>query len=550
MRMLPTALSVLARLSPIMAALCLLATASSAEVRLYDSTFAWKLFEVDVGASQGFWVDGSSAYAQTATTRNFPTKVLENEYLRITLLPSFGGRILSIYNKSTRHEELYQNHLGVAYERGHGIFYWNYLYVLGGIFPTFPEAEHGSTWNQVWNFRIVSQTPDSIAVEMSFKDTLPFYPSLSFHGPTSNTGILCRAMVSLAKGANKVGMDVELIPDAKNRSPAYEYWTNVSFAPGSEPGRTFTPSNTELYVPMHEIRFKSDFYSYMADWDKLLHEWAWEFKNSRWLKNWSDRGIAYAIDQDKDWWGVINHDAHEGLFRLGDRTVTPGLKFWSFGDKQGLAGLTSTSNSLENRPFVELWAGRTMAFFSKDRLEGKVEIHEQYLPIAGMDDVDELNAFGAISLRITDSGGIKSARVVHATAFPDQALEYWLEYDGVKYPVTGFTGSGREPMRADTELWFPTRKGKTLAAVIGRNGVEWIRAEADPGDYVPVHVSIRKRSGSPSHFPQSPGMVAERGAMSFFNPAAGTDAPGYSLTGRVLTLRKAARESAERDGRR
>jgi hypothetical protein len=275
----------------------------------------------------------------------------------------------------------------------------------------------------------------------------------------------------------------------------------------------------------------------MGGWDKPLNGGAWEFKNSRWLGNWSDRGIAYAVHQDKDWWGVINHDAREGLFRLGDRNVTPGVKFWSFGDKQGLAGLASSSSTQENRPFVELWAGRTMAFFEKERLGGKLEIHEQYLPIAGMDAIDELNGFGALSFRAADSGGVKYARVVHATAYPDQPLEYWLEYEGARYPVAGFTGSGRDPMRADTELWFPTRKGKPLAAVIGRGGVEWIRAETDPGDYLPIHTSIRKRSGSP----ERRRIAAEKGAMPFFNPAAEKAGPGYSLTGRIITLRNQAR---------
>ena len=37
------------------------------------------------------------------------------------------------------------------------IFYYDWLMVYGGIFPTFPDAEHGKTWLKLWNFRVVKE---------------------------------------------------------------------------------------------------------------------------------------------------------------------------------------------------------------------------------------------------------------------------------------------------------------------------------------------------------------------------------------------------------
>ena len=44
-------------------------------------------------------------------------------------------------------------------------------------------------------------------------------------------------------------------------------------------------------------------------------------------------GIAYAAPdmQGGNFWGVINHDNEEGIFRIADNTVTRGLKMWTWG---------------------------------------------------------------------------------------------------------------------------------------------------------------------------------------------------------------------------
>ena len=51
----------------------------------------------------------------TIVDRTFRTHVLENRYLKVTLLPEFGGRILSIIYKPTGHEQLYRTEVGVPY---------------------------------------------------------------------------------------------------------------------------------------------------------------------------------------------------------------------------------------------------------------------------------------------------------------------------------------------------------------------------------------------------------------------------------------------------
>jgi len=44
--------------------------------------------------------------------------------------------------------------------------------VYGGIFPTFPEPEHGKTWCLPWETKIIAQDADKISVEMRYTDNI------------------------------------------------------------------------------------------------------------------------------------------------------------------------------------------------------------------------------------------------------------------------------------------------------------------------------------------------------------------------------------------
>src|SRR5881396_2129120 len=131
------------------------AALASDSVSLSESTISWSTVKYATSAENGF-VSGSLD-KKTIVDRTFKTHVLQNRYLKVTLLPEFGGRILSIIYKPTGHEQLYRNEVGVPYGMTVGNFYYDWLMVYGGIFPTFPDAEHGRTWLKPWDFALVMQ---------------------------------------------------------------------------------------------------------------------------------------------------------------------------------------------------------------------------------------------------------------------------------------------------------------------------------------------------------------------------------------------------------
>src|SRR5215208_5751713 len=141
-------------------------------VSLRESTITWSTVKYATNAENGF-ISGSLD-KKTIVDRTFKTHVLENRYLKVMLLPEFGGRILSIIYKPTGHEQLYRTEVGVPYGIKGGIFYYDWLMVYGGIFPTFPDAEHGKAWLKPWDFKVVNKSADEVTVSMSLKDDFAY----------------------------------------------------------------------------------------------------------------------------------------------------------------------------------------------------------------------------------------------------------------------------------------------------------------------------------------------------------------------------------------
>ena len=111
------------------------AASATDRVSLSWSTVTWSTVKYATDTENGFV--GGSLDKNTIVDRTFRTHVLENRYLKVTLVPEFGGRIVSIIYKPTGHEQLYRTEVGVPYGIKAGIFYYDWLMVYGGIFRRF-----------------------------------------------------------------------------------------------------------------------------------------------------------------------------------------------------------------------------------------------------------------------------------------------------------------------------------------------------------------------------------------------------------------------------
>lgn len=361
-----------------------------AQVVKRDTLIEWSHFDYQMNADYGL----ESFSSTDIVTSTFNGIVLENEYVKLCLIPEFGARIISFVYKPTGKEQLYQNPVGVPYQIGSRIFYHDWLMVYGGIFPTFPEPEHGKYWAVPWQENVLEASEDRITISMSLTDDFenPVKPGQYNNGVT---GITCYFDVTLEAGQPYFSVNVRLEND--ERSTRYEYWTCITLAPGSDIGNTFTPSQSEMIVPIAQYQVAWNQGNWMNGLDEAVstgNPRIQVYDRLAHLSNWKDMGIAYAYpSMQKDFYGVINHTNEQGLFRLtSDQSTTPGLKFWTWGDERGLSADPTDFNN-EARPYIELWSGVSQEFFEDATLAPNESIawQEHYLPTVGMSNVQYLD---------------------------------------------------------------------------------------------------------------------------------------------------------------
>lgn len=364
--------------------------ASLDRVSLSESSITWSTVKYATDAENGF-VRGSLD-DKTIVDRTFKTFVLENRYLKVTLLPEFGGRILSIIYKPTGHEELYRNEVGVPYGIGAGNFYYDWLMVYGGIFPTFPDPEHGKTWLKPWAFKVVKQSDDEVTVSMSLTDDFA-YAAAPPKFRRGATGIAATYYVTLKAG--RAALDARVVLENPRRETIpYEYWTCTTLAPGSDPNNPKTTGDAEIIAPIKTYTTPA-WSANIAEGDASAGAGERRFERLRHFKNWPTMGIAYAAPDMRggNFWGVINHANEEGIIRIADNTVTRGLKMWTWGFPSFTNETDARKAPSEQRPYVELWAGVSNQFFHSADLPalGEVSVAETYSPTVGMSNVTDAN---------------------------------------------------------------------------------------------------------------------------------------------------------------
>jgi Domain of unknown function (DUF5107) len=374
----------------------------SDSVSLTESTTTWSTVKYETDAENGFLSE--SLDKNTIIDHTFRTHVLENRYLKVTLVPEFGGRILSIIYKPTGHEQLYRTDVGVPYGMKAGIFYYDWLMVYGGIFPTFPDAEHGKTWLKPWAFEVVKESADEVTVAMSLKDDFEYSGRpAKFKGLTA-----IEAIYYVTLKANRAALDARVVlKNPNDKAVQYEYWTCTTLAPGSEPKNPKTTAGAEIIAPIRTYSTPA-WSTNLADSDESAGMGRRRFENLRYFKNWPTMGIAYAAPdmQGGRFWGVINHDNEEGIIRIADNTLTRGLKMWTWGFDSFTAETDARKEPNEWRPYVELWAGVTDQFFHNADLPAldEVSIPETYSPTVGMSNVTHANENMLINLSAHASG--------------------------------------------------------------------------------------------------------------------------------------------------
>ena len=176
------------------------------------------------------------AAAHMPAPRTFAVLVLENEYLRVSVLPELGGRIYEMIFKPTGHNELYRN--PVLKPTGWGPADQGWWLAAGGIEWCLPVAEHGYEWGTPWQFS-TAQGGDRASVTVW----------------DAQAGDRLRASVTITLESGRSYVTISpLIENPTSEAQHFQFWLNAMLAPG---GGNRAGEALEFIVPATQVTVHS-----------------------------------------------------------------------------------------------------------------------------------------------------------------------------------------------------------------------------------------------------------------------------------------------------
>jgi uncharacterized protein YraI len=317
------------------------------------------------------------------TPQTYEMVVLENEYLRITLLPELGGRIYQVIYKPTGNNELYQNPVlkpspwGPPEQGG-----W---LAAGGIEWGLPVEEHGYAWGDKWGYILLPFSREQAGVTVFMPDE----------------GHL-RAEVDIILRAGEAAFTVQpRIVNPTDQAVAYQFWLNAMAAPG--PANSVGPE-LRFILPSSQVTVHSRGDDHLPAEQQPM---GWPVHNgvdySR-LGNWQRwLGAFERPAAPGPYAGVYDAAADEGLVRVYPPTATRGSKIFGLGWADPIAASNYTD---DGSAYVELHGGVAPTFWDQATLAagGTLTWQESWFPVAGIGGVSYADGSGAVHVAPTAAG--------------------------------------------------------------------------------------------------------------------------------------------------
>ena len=256
---------------------------------------------------------------------------LENDYVRVEVLPEIGGRVYSATDKTTGYDFFYKQHVIKP--------------ALIGVLGSWVSG--GVEFNWPFHHRASGFMPCDFTVEEYEDGTVACH--LSEHDPIDRM----KGMVSIV-----------LKPDAKyfetrmrlyNRTDtrhSFLWWENAA-VPVDENYQIFFPQDV-TYVNFHYLKSRITFpVAANGVFNGIPMQ---EPRDISWHKNTKEATSYFASASDYDFFGGYDHKKQCGVVHIGDHHISPGKKMftWAYGQlsKSWENALTDTDGQ-----YAELMAG-------------------------------------------------------------------------------------------------------------------------------------------------------------------------------------------------
>ena len=301
---------------------------------------------------------------------------MENEYIEIGVMPLMGGRIYYAYDKTNGFNWIYENHVVKPSLIGM-IGNW----VSGSLGWGYPH-HHGPTTVEAMDYKIEKNPDGSQTVWISCTD---------------RTHRL-NALVGYTVYPNSSLIDMTIHP--RNRTAmgnSFLFWANPAVHADSAYQVIFPPS--VQYVTFHHKR-------YMTTWpvaDGWFNNYDFSGIDVSWWKNTHIPSSYFSWDPKEGYFGGYNHREKGGTVWLGNRYISPGMKYWA--DGNNASGRRTNDGLTDNDgQYIELMAG----FYTDNQpdyswlqpYETKIGVMS-WFPIRELDGLKYANRNGAMNYELT-----------------------------------------------------------------------------------------------------------------------------------------------------
>lgn len=395
----------------------------------FDGIYRWPYKRFDV--------ERFRAEAPQPTPRSYRLIVLENEYLRLMMLPELGGRLWQVIHKPSGAPMFYQNavvkptHWGQPRQLG-----W---LALGGLEWGIPVIEHGYDWGVSWPVTITQAGPDAAVVTVH----------------TPDDGRLLSATIHIGLRAGEASFTIE--PAITNQSGLtldYSFWIDAILAPGS--GNQ--PSGALHFVlPTDQVQLHST-------GDAALpapgEEFSWPDYAGRdfsRLGNWRQYlGFFESPSAVGPFVGVYDPAYDAGAVRIYPADVARGSKVFGLGWRDALTG---DNYSNDDSAYVELHGGVAPSFFEQARLAGgdTLRWQETWYPVHGIGNLIHASQAGALNVVRSAAGrrvGFYPTAPFSGQLVVSQGTTELARYDMTATPSAPFLHLLGEKTRVSTALTF------------------------------------------------------------------------------------------------
>ena len=353
--------------------------------------------------------------------------VLENKYLRLSILPDLGGRVYECVFKPTGHNEFYRNPVvkptgwgppSPPYPPGA-----NWWLGIGGLEWGFPVEEHGYEWSSRWGHDHVALPDGGVMVSVFTRDPRRPYVVVDIVLPPDAAYFTVRPKI-----VNPWGGPFR-----------FKWWANAMLAPG--PANAPGP-DLHFIFPVSEMTVHSTGDPSLPGPGQPLSWPIYAGRDLSRLGNWQGYlGFFESPAAQGDFMGVYDTAVDEGMLRVYPSAIARGAKGFAAGLSGGLDPANWTD---DGSGYVELHGGLTPTFSDWYGLEAGEAIFwiETWYPVAGIGGVTHATAGGALFLAGTGDG-------LRVNFFPTRAVRGLLTVTlpGLAPLVREVAISPAEPLR-------------------------------------------------------------------------------------------------------